>query len=102
MAIRNLFNLSPSADPELAEALDRKHTHGRWTVPLASGKIAVFAHPMGSLAYAICDTWDEALTVHVPEYKRDHPPAYTFNPAPRAARPRAAMSDSELEDFLND
>jgi hypothetical protein len=44
---------------EEQEALSHQH-YGYWTVPLASGSIAVFTHPNGKLL-AIVHSWNEVL-----------------------------------------
>ena len=47
--------------PDEQEALSHKHT-GLWCVPLASGRIAVFDHPMRPLR-AICERWRDVVSL---------------------------------------
>lgn len=42
------------------EALSISLTRGLWCVPLSSGRIAVFSHPMRTL-HCIVESWDEVV-----------------------------------------
>lgn len=42
------------------EALSISLTRGLWCVPLSSGRIAIFSHPMREL-HCIVESWDEVV-----------------------------------------
>ena len=68
--------------PDQQEARSISLTKGLWCVPLSSGRIAVFDHPLIGTERCVCDSWEEVRALPPREVKAGARERYVKQRAP--------------------